>query len=248
MEILIGLLCGMVLSLFFSVGPAFFALIQNSIQYGFRKGVTFQIGVSASDFIIVGLMLTLLKEVDMSTIVRNPYVASIGGTVVIVLGVLSLLRKPVQKKGRSIVYEGIPRGRQLAVQGFALNFLNPTVWLYWISVITFISGEASLSVSDRYVFFVSMLIGELGMSILKCRLSSLLQNIFSAKMLNVVNKGVGVILIGIGGFLIISMLVHQRHPEMPESNNNGNATQIIERFHTMAKDGMMAEDTAYLFE
>ena len=146
MEILIGLLCGMVLSLFFSVGPAFFALIQNSIQYGFRKGVTFQIGVSASDFIIVGLMLTLLKEVDMSTIVRNPYVASIGGTVVIVLGVLSLLRKPVQKKGRSIVYEGIPRGRQLAVQGFALNFLNPTVWLYWISVITFISGEASLSV------------------------------------------------------------------------------------------------------
>lgn len=249
MEILIGILCGIVLSAFFSVGPSFFALIQNSIQYGFRKGVAFEVGVNASDVIMVGLMLTLLKDVDMGAIVRNSYVATIGGSVVIVLGVLSLLRKPVLKQGKKVVYQGVPRGRELAVQGFALNFLNPTVWLYWISVITFITGEASLSLSDRYVFFISLLAAELGMGILKCRLSSLLQNIFSAKMMNVVNKVVGVVLIGIGGFLIVSMLVRKSHPELPDNSSNGNATQLIEHFHSMAKEGLVREeDTAYLFE
>lgn len=246
MEILIGILCGIVLSLFFSFGPAFFGLIQNSIHYGFRKGVAFEIGVNVSDILMVGLMLTLLKEVDMTTIVRNPYVATIGGTVVIVLGVISILRKPVIKSGAKIVYDGVPRGRELAVQGFALNFLNPTVWLYWISVITFITGEVHLTIGERYVFFISLLMAELGVGILKCRLASLLQNIFSAKMMNIVNKVVGIILIGIGIYLIVSMLVHLNNPDLPEKDPNEGATQLIQRFHNIGRDTLRSSDTLYL--
>ena len=246
MEILFGILCGLVLSLFFSVGPSFFALIQNSIHYGFRKGVAFEVGVNSSDILIVGLMLTLLKNVDMSGVLHNSYVASIGGSVVIVLGIVSLLRKPVKREGKKLVFEGVPRGRELALQGFALNFLNPTVWIYWISIITFISGELELSLADRYIFFVSLLLTELAVGILKCRLSSLLQNIFSARMMNWVNKGVGIVLIGIGAYLIISMLVHQKHPELPERDSSENATQLIQRIHGMAKDSAKNADTLYL--
>ena len=248
MEILIGILCGLVLSLFFSIGPSFFALIQNSIHYGFRKGVAFEIGVNGSDIIIVGLMLTLLKNLDLSNILHNPYVATIGGTVVIVLGIVSLLRKPVKREGKKLVFEGIPRGRELAMQGFALNFFNPTVWLYWISIITFITAEVNLSLADRYIFFISLLLTELGVGILKCRLSAMLQNIMSAKLMNIINKVVGVILIGIGAYLIISMLVHRRHPELPEKNSSENATQIIQRFHSMGKDtsAHKGSDTLYL--
>lgn len=248
MEILIGILCGLVLSLFFSIGPSFFALIQNSIHYGFRKGVAFEIGVNGSDIIIVGLMLTLLKNFDLSNILHNPYVATIGGTVVIVLGIVSLLRKPVKREGKKLVFEGIPRGRELAMQGFALNFFNPTVWLYWISIITFITAEVDLSLTDRYIFFISLLLTELGVGILKCRLSAMLQNIMSAKLMNIINKVVGVVLIGIGAYLIISMLVHRRHPELPEKNSSENATQIIQRFHSMGKDtsAHKGSDTLYL--
>lgn len=248
MEILIGILCGLVLSLFFSIGPSFFALIQNSIHYGFRKGVAFEIGVNGSDIIIVGLMLTLLKNFDLSNILHNPYVATIGGTVVIVLGIVSLLRKPVKREGKKLVFEGIPRGRELAMQGFALNFFNPTVWLYWISIITFITAEVDLSLADRYIFFISLLLAELGVGILKCRLSAMLQNIMSAKLMNIINKVVGVVLIGIGAYLIISMLVHRRHPELPEKNSSENATQIIQRFHSMGKDtsAHKGSDTLYL--
>lgn len=245
MEILIGILCGIVLSLFFSFGPAFFGLIQNSIHYGFRKGVAFEVGVNVSDIVMVGLMLTLLREVNMTAVVRNPYVATIGGSVVIALGVLSMLRKPVIKSGARIMYDGVPRGRKLAVQGFALNFFNPTVWLYWISVITFITGEVNLTIIERYVFFISLLLAELGVGILKCRLASLLQNIFSAKMMNIVNKVVGIILVGIGIYLIVSMLVHLRNPQLPEKDPNEGATQIIQRIHNMGRDTLRNSDTLY---
>lgn len=242
MEILIGILCGLVLSLFFSVGPSFFALIQNSIHYGFRKGVAFEVGVNGSDILIVGLMLTLLKDLDMSTIFHNPYVATIGGSVVIVLGIVSMLRKPVKREGKRLVFEGVPRGRELAIQGFALNFFNPTVWLYWISIITFVTAEVNLTLAERYLFFCSLLLTELGVGILKCKLSALLQNIMSANIMNIINKVVGVILVGIGAYLIISMLVHQRHPELPEKNSSENATQLIQRFHNIAKDTSVNSD------
>ncbi len=247
MEILIGILCGLVLSLFFSVGPSFFALIQNSIHYGFRKGVAFEIGVNSSDILIVGLMLTLLKDLDMSTLFHNPYVATIGGSVVIVLGIISMLRKPVKREGKRLIFEGVPRGRELAIQGFALNFFNPTVWLYWISVITFVTAEVHLTLGERYMFFISLLVTELGVGIMKCKLSALLQNIMSVNIMNFVNKVVGVILIGIGAFLIISMLVHQSHPELPEKNSSESATQLIQRFHNIAKDSSdeYSEDTSF---
>ena len=85
MELIIGLLCGIALSLFFSFGPAFFGLIQNSIQYGFRKAMAFAIGVSLSDVIVVFLMLTVLKNLDMEAALHNVYVASIGGAIIAIM-------------------------------------------------------------------------------------------------------------------------------------------------------------------
>ena len=96
MEILIGILCGLVLSLFFSFGPGFFGLIQNSINYGFRKGVAFEIGINASDIFMVAMMLTLLKDVELGPLLHNPWVASIAGAAMITLGLFMLLRKPGQ--------------------------------------------------------------------------------------------------------------------------------------------------------
>ena len=246
MEILIGILCGLVLSLFFSFGPAFFGLMQNSIHYGFRKGVAFEVGVNASDITIVALMLTLLKNVDITTIIRNPYVASIGGAVVIVLGVISLLRKPVRREGAKLVFEGVPRGRQLAAQGFALNFFNPTVWLYWISIVTFLSAEIGLTAADRWVFFISLLLTELFVGILKCRLASMLQKIMSDKMMNVVNKVVGLVLVGVGVFLIVSMLVYRLNPDLEQKDAGEGATQLIQRVHSIAHDtNLNRADTIY---
>ena len=247
MEILIGILCGLALSLFFSYGPAFFALLQNSINYGFRKGVAFEMGVNASDILIVVLMLTLLHNVDLAPILHNPWVACIGGGAMMALGVATMLRKPAKREGNRLVFENVPRGRELMVHGFALNTVNPSVWLYWISLITIISGEVDFTVGERYTFFISLLLAELAAGILKCRLASMLQNMVSAKMLTIINRVLGCILVGVGIFLIVSMIVHRRHPEMEEKEPAGNAAQIIHRIHNIGKDTAALDgDTLYL--
>ena len=237
MEILIGILCGLVLSLFFSFGPGFFGLIQNSINYGFRKGVAFEIGVNASDIFMVVMMLTLLKEVELGPILHNPWVASIAGSAMIAIGIVMLLKKPsIKREGGRIKFVGIPRGRELVVQGFALNTVNPSIWLYWISLITLISGELNLTVNERYTFFISLLLAELAGGILKCRLASMLQNIVSIRLMTVINRVMGCFIMGVGVFLIVSMLVHQCHPEIESKEPAENAAQIIHRIHNMSKD------------
>lgn len=247
MEILLGIVSGLILSLFFSFGPAFFGLIQNSIQYGFRKGIAFEVGVNASDILIVLLMLTLLKSVDMSTIMHNPYVSFIGGSVIIAMGIIIFLRKPTRREGNKIVFESVPRGRELAMHGFALNALNPSVWLYWITLITFLSAEVGLTSGERYLFFLSLLVTELGVGILKCRLASMLQNFISNKLLMVVNKVLGCVLVGIGAYLIISMIVRLNHPDIPKKDAAESATQLIQRIHNVAYDSnARRSDTLYL--
>ena len=79
MEILIGILCGLVLSLFFSFGPGFFGLIQNSITYGFRKGIAFEMGMNASDIFMVVLML--VRAALMFVVVRfgTHFAQAVGG-------------------------------------------------------------------------------------------------------------------------------------------------------------------------
>ena len=86
-ELLLGIVCGIALSLFFSFGPAFFSQLQSSIQYGYRKAFPFAFGVSAGDIIIVFLMLTVLKNVELYEILHNTYVAIIGGAVLSAMGI-----------------------------------------------------------------------------------------------------------------------------------------------------------------
>ena len=71
MDLILGILCGIILSLFFSFGPAFFSLLQTSIQQGYRRALMFPLGVFASDAIVVFLMLTILKGVEMTQAVAD---------------------------------------------------------------------------------------------------------------------------------------------------------------------------------
>lgn len=240
-ELLLGIVCGIALSLFFSFGPAFFTQIRTSIQYGFKKSYPFAFGVSAGDVIIVFLMLTVLKNADLYSLVHNVWVASIAGGVMIVMAIY-FFRKEVtslesyEGKEPRIKFRskgGEPRRRSIFFQGFLINFINPTIWIYWISVITLITGELNMSVFERYVFFIGVMGATLGMDILKCKLASMLQRIITAKVLNVTNKVCSIILFCFAAYLIISMIVFQSSPEKNDSAiaQKPKSTEMIKTIH-----------------
>ncbi len=248
--ILIGILCGTVLSLFFSFGPGFWGLLQNSIHYGFRKGAAFELGINMSDLMMVVLMLTLFNNDSITTILHTPMASIIGGAVIIVFGVVTMVRRPtrtVEHHGRiRVVLKEAPSGKTLAVQGFALNSFNPSVWLYWAALTAVVKAEVHLDDVELFAFFLSMLLAELGGGILKCRLASLLQNILSNKMLAKVNRIMGAILIGLGLYLIVNMIVRLTHPDRPEKEPTEMVSHILHQSLNHAHDSTHNADTLYL--
>ena len=260
MELLIGILCGIALSLFFSFGPAFFGLIQNSIEHGFRRAMAFAIGVSVSDVVVVGLMLTVLKNVDMEAVIHNVYVALIGGVGIAAMGVYTFRKKGRVRRDKSgrlhLISDGKVGRRHIMLHGFLLNFLNPFIWVYWISVIALLSGEVGLHGTERYIFFAGLLGATLGCDLLKCRLASLLQQWFTPRVMIGFNKGTGVVLMAFGIYMVVSMIVYQTNPKVREKEQEAmpQGTKIIQTLHNrVSKDSNHADsdvskvaDTVYV--
>lgn len=239
-ELLLGILCGVALSLFFSFGPSFFSQLQTSIQYGFKKSYPFAIGISIGDVIIVGLMVTVLKNVDLFELLHNVYVASIGGAVLVGMGIHSILKKvdTLDNKESRINFE--VRGSDVSrftilAKGFVINFANPLIWLYWVSVVTLMTGELNLSISERYIFFVGVLGTTLGLDILKCKLASLLQRIITARIVNITNKFCGGMMFFFACGLILSMVRYQTNPDYREKEqvSASQSTEMIKKLHTL---------------
>ena len=241
-ELFLGILCGIALSLFFSFGPAFFSQIRTSIQYGYRKSYPFAFGVSVGDIIIVFLMLTVLKNVNLYELLHNVWVASIGGAVLVVMGIY-FLRKEVtslEDEEKHIKFkskDGDPRRRTIFMQGFVINIVNPLIWIYWVSVIALLTGELNLTVLERYIFFLGVLGSTLGLDILKCKLASLLQQIITAKTLNITNKICAVAMFIFAGYMVISMALYQFNPKVRahEQQNEPQSTQMIKKIHNLQK-------------
>ena len=237
-ELLLGIVCGIALSLFFSFGPAFFSQLHSSIQYGYRKAYPFAFGVSASDIIMVFLMLTVLRNVELFEILHNPYVAVIGGAVLCAMGVYYLRKKPIiemPKSSRSRlkfkITEGVPRRRTIFLQGFIINLLNPLIWVYWVSVVTLVTGELNLTVSERYLFFIGVLGTTLSLDLLKCKLASLLQRIITAKVLNITNKATAIIMFAFAAYMVVSMILYQCDPVSREKQQQNNPAEMMKKVH-----------------
>jgi threonine/homoserine/homoserine lactone efflux protein len=182
------------------------------------------------------LMLTVLSSMDLNAMLHNVYVAIIGGVATAVFGVVTF-----RSKAKSAA-EGETRLKfstvhathrwQLTLSGFLLNFLNPLIWLYWISIITFLSAEMELSNNERYLFFVGLLIAVFGTDVLKCRLASMLQQMVTARILNIFNKITGIILMAFSVYLIVSMVRYQTlgKDDIKQIQNN---TNLVKKIHNM---------------
>lgn len=210
-KILVGIGCGFIISLIYSFGPAFFSMLQTSVHYGFKRSRPLAFGVNFSDWATCLLLLTVLQNVKMSQILHNPYVALIGGGVLTGFGIYFFTRHAVDAENTGKVmtfrHAGPPKYVNVWLRGFAINFFNPLIWIYWLSIITLASGTLGYEGKDLFFFFVGVLITTLSLDILKCKLASMLHHILTAKVVNIMNKIIGIILFGFAAYLVISLLL-----------------------------------------
>lgn len=231
MELLQGILFGFVLSLLFSFGPTFLSELQTCINYGFRRSFPFAFGINLGDIIIVGSLLTVLQNTDMTALMHNPVVASVGGAAICLFGVLNFRasRKAKSADTSADTSVAIPSRFKVYMRGLGINLLNPMIWLYWMSVIAVLSGTLEIPTDQMYLFFAGTLITTLSLDVVKCKLASLLQRVISGRVLVGINHAVGTLLIGFGIYLVASMVAYQRHPHTEADHTNNATSSVIEK-------------------
>ena len=157
-----ALLSGIYWGLFLAilVGPVLFILIQAGIEQGFRAGVTLALGMWISDLLLIlGCFLALSLLVSITSWPGfEPALGLIGGSLLILLGLVTLSRRPA---GISIVND-TPAGISsnylaLGVKGFLLNTLNPFAFVFWIIINTTIIGEQHQDGRAAFWFFAGIM-------------------------------------------------------------------------------------------
>ena len=127
---------GLGLSLAILVGPLIVALLQTTLEQGFRAGLVVGIGIWISDalFILatyfgVNYMIAITKLENFELIL-----GSFGGIVLFLIGLAIYLNSPKElpegsfKSSKDWVANG--------VKGFLINTINPFTFFFWITVMT----------------------------------------------------------------------------------------------------------------
>ena len=170
-----GVLLGFSLS--FMIGPLFFAIVQASLERGFRAGLALASGIWTSDLLYV---LLVYRGVDaLAALTALPYFRSwagiAGGLVLIVFGLGTLLRRkaPVENAPTTAdrvldVLDGSePPGVEhnwmrwglpgYWLRGFLLNTINPFTVFFWLSIASAVVVPNQWMSAQTLSFFAGML-------------------------------------------------------------------------------------------
>lgn len=199
-----GLALGLVLAM--SVGPVIFTVIKQSLNNGKEGGLSFVAGVWISDFLLV--FLSNIFSEAVSTLLEFKKAIGYGGSAFLIgLGLFYIFFKKVTVKQNS-------SGDQLlftksdffkiALQGFLINTLNPSVILFWLVNATTFSLSHTLE--QRIIIFSTCLILNMAADVAKVLLAGKLRTRLTLHNISIINKISGTLLIGFGIALLYSVL------------------------------------------
>ncbi|MEA5138157.1 LysE family translocator [Arcicella rigui] len=191
-----GFIYGFVLC--FTFGPAFFRLIQTSIDNGFKRGVLIAAGVTVADAI---LMFSAVFGTSYLPTFQyfDTTVALLGALILFILGFNSLFKQqtqlvyPVTKFGSFLYY---------FTSGLLLNLLNPSNYIAVFATSTYLSGVEGFSLEQIIAFFIASLFATMLAESLIAFYAQKMKRLLTAKIMRRINQLAGSIFI-ISGLLII---------------------------------------------
>ena len=189
------------------LGPAMFSLIQTSIHRGLYRGMLLAGGIFLSDLSLVWLCYFGAVQVIGND--RNYLMFGIiGGVILVIFGIVTFLRKVQVTDDNNLINVKMPGPMTYVFKGFFLNFANPFVWLFWVSVmVTVSSGYGSDSWSIR-AFFIGCLFTILSTDIIKVIIANRLKRCLKPRILIMINHAVGIMLVLFGIYLVVKTFIN----------------------------------------
>lgn len=191
------------------LGPVFFALLQTSIQKGFKNGLLLALGIFLSD-----LTLVFLSYLGANRIIYagdNKLVLGIvGGSILLAFGLYTYNRKI---KFRELRPRDIPFNTTGAikgvVKGYFLNIVNPFLWIFWMGWMGVVTSNYGTEPKYIFTFFGATLATVLTFDILKCYLANKIKRFTKPRTMRLINRIVGIIMISFGLILMGRVLWEQ---------------------------------------
>ncbi len=206
---LTGMVLGIILSI--TLGPAFFTIIQTSIDRGFHRAVQIALGVIISDIVLIIVSyfgITAFLDVGNNQV----YMAIAGGVVLILFGLHTFQKKPellIRRSGNFKTPTGSPGFLTYIGKGFLLNFMNPFVWIFWLSSLSGLSQQAEPEEFKIYLitFFTGTIIAVFALDVLKSYIGIKIKKYLKLRTQYYINRIVGVSLMIFGLFLLLKTFV-----------------------------------------
>lgn len=203
-SIITGFGLGLVLAV--SVGPVIFTILKQSINNGKQGGLSFVAGVWVSDIVLV-VISNMFSLLVVEALYFKTTIGYVGAGFIISLGLYYLFFKKKysgEDKNSLVIQFGKRAFTKAFVSGLLINTLNPSVLLFWLINAT--AFTASHSLAERAVLF-SVCIGvNILADILKVSLAAQLRHKLTPKVVAIINKVSGTILVLFGLGIIYGIL------------------------------------------
>ena len=206
-----GFVAGLTLSLMF--GPAFFTLIQTSLERGFRPAFRLAFGIFLSDSLLVAISFLGASRL-FSDPAASKIIGVVGGIILVLIGIYTFrkkvqLQKVMENHGEEI---RMPSHWKYFFKGFFTNMANPATWIFWFVSVGTISAQYTTESGDvvRFrviLFFMVTLLTVFTMDMFKSFIANRIKKFLNAKTMGKVNKVVGVLLVLFGIYLIVGSFV-----------------------------------------
>ena len=186
----------------FIMGPVFWVLLETSITKGFKAAVAFDLGVMFADVCFIGICylgsFQLLEE-DQNK--QGLFV--LGGTILLLYGLFSWINRNKKSKDQPEIQESKENYFGLAAKGFAINFLNVGVFIFWGGVTIVSSPASGKSFTSFVLFFSIVLLSYFITDLLKISVANRFKSLLTGKGIVIVNSIVSLILVISGVVLIL---------------------------------------------
>jgi threonine/homoserine/homoserine lactone efflux protein len=199
-----GMILGLTMSLL--IGPGFITIVQTSIHRGLHSGFQVAFGISLSDITLI--TLSYLGAMKFLSIGSNQIAFGIiGGTVLMGFGLWTYRRRhtPYPPAGMQLK---LSTGRffKYFSKGFLLNIFNPFIFIFWFGVVSLMGAKFGIPSKEILIFFAGTISVIFTMDIIKCFVAQKIRRRLNMKILNLLNRFVGILLFIFGIALITRVI------------------------------------------
>lgn len=191
------------------LGPSFFLILETSIKDGIKSALFLDLGVFLGDVLYIWVALTFFTQREAIQVYEDPITFGTG-VLLIGFGLYQFLKKGKDKKKHTDPNMLIPPAKneyvRLMIKGFIINFINPTILLYWFGMIFIGFSKNMFTPNEMIVFLCAIMLSFFSIDVLKIIGARQLKKVVTPEFLHHLNQAIGVILVIFGLVMLVKGL------------------------------------------